>query len=134
VQQAVQVDYGILYQNGLNTNAAGDGHCQIGQVGVQEETAANGFLYSSCTFLTKMTHLLLNPASPPTMNPFDRLNPDWRQQNDGAAASGFDPVNLNASLPGGPFFESAPYYGAIKPGTLDKDNWTRKPWTSYTPN
>jgi hypothetical protein len=126
------VDYGIFYQNGLNTNPAGDGHCQLGQVGPpQEEIPANGFLYSSCSFLTKMEHLLF-PTDAPTMNPFNRFTPDWRPQNAGAVASPYDPVVLNSSPE--TFFESAPYYGAIKPGTSEKDDWSKKPWTSYQGN
>jgi hypothetical protein len=125
-------DHGIFYKLGLNTNPAGDGYCQLGETGTNEEVAANNFTMTSCDFVnTKIAHLI-KATNPPTMDPFNLTAPDWRPQNDASAPSAFDPASLNSSPDN--FFDSAPYYGAIAPGTTPENDWSKRPWISYQKN
>jgi hypothetical protein len=125
-------DYCVYYKVGLNNNPGGDGWCQTGETGANEETEANGFKYTSCSFIqTKMTHNRF-VTDAPTVSPFELTSPDFRPVSAEAVQSAFDPVTLNAGSDS--FFLSAPYAGAIAPGTEPKDDWTHKPWVSYQRN
>ncbi|MGE3165491.1 MAG: dockerin type I domain-containing protein [Planctomycetota bacterium] len=107
--------------------------CELGDV----ETPSAGFLYSSCEILSDIGNLLgltdplLQDSTTLGGLPGDPIlitqRPNYRPTpaaEGGATPTAIDPPGVD------PFFEVAPYRGAVPPASAGPD-WTDAPWVSF---
>lgn len=106
------VDYGVFYDNG-------EGRNEHWETGDDESGLPSGC--SSEAVVSSPNNILATDNPTGMVAPYTLTAPDFRPQNDALTAP-FDATTL------GPFFDAAPYRGAVPPDGAD---WTQEPWISY---
>lgn len=110
------VDYFVFYDNKEDA--------ETGETEVEEETAANGYKYTSAEFITTLNPNNIFATGSPIVDPYNMDAPDYRPQGD-ALTAGMDLTTMDA------FFDATSYLGAVAPDGAD---WTQARWISYYRN